>query len=335
MTQMRAKQFRVSRTWALSFLGLTLVFVTLMSLITGPITINPWQLIGGELTELEALILIDIRVPRIILNIIVGAGVAVSGAAIQGLFRNPLADPALIGVSSGAALFAAGFLIMGGGVLGQLGLSGSAFVGGLLTTFLVLAVGRKSGSISGMLLAGIAINAIALSGIGLFSYLSSDAQLRSVAFWALGSFGSADWEMVYVILLTLPFILLLYDQSHKLNAITLGDQEAASLGIFVPGLRRQVILYTAFIVSVSVSLVGVISFVGLVVPHLIRLSCGSSHTTLIPCSALLGGILVLLADGFSRTVFAPAELPVGILLAIIGGPFFILLILRSQEKMGI
>jgi len=325
----------MSRFWALSILTFVLIVVALLSLITGPVAIHPWHLLSGRMSELETLILIDIRMPRVILNVIVGAGVAVSGAAIQGLFRNPLADPALIGVSSGAALFAAGFLIFGGGILGQLGLSGSAFVGGLLATFLVLAVGRKSGSISGMLLAGIAINAIALSGIGLFSYLSSDAQLRSVAFWALGSFGSVDWEMVYLILVTVPVIYLLYRQSDKLNAITLGDQEAASLGIFVPGLRRRVIFYTAFIVSVSVSLVGVISFVGLIVPHLIRLSCGSSHTTLVPCSALLGGILVLLADGFSRTAFAPAELPVGILLAIIGGPFFIFLILRSQEKLGI
>lgn len=335
MIQLTPIRLPASRLTALISLSSVLIVVTLLSLATGPVVIHPWNILSGQMSDLETLILMDIRMPRIILNIIVGAGIAVSGATIQGLFRNPLADPALIGVSSGAALFAAGFLVMGGGVLGQLGLSGSAFVGGLLTTFLVLAVGQKSGSISGMLLAGIAINAIALSGIGLFSYLSTDAQLRSVAFWALGSFGSADWESVYVIFLTLPFIYLLYGQSRKLNAITLGDQEAASLGIFVPGLRRRVILYTAFIVSVSVSLVGVISFVGLIVPHLIRLSCGASHRTLIPCSALLGGILVLLADGFSRTAFAPAELPVGILLAIIGGPFFILLILQSRGRLSI
>ncbi|MFT7686479.1 MAG: iron complex transport system permease protein [Candidatus Azotimanducaceae bacterium] len=325
------------RSRPLSTLSICLIIIAVIALVLGPVDISLWHFLKGEQSELENLILMDIRLPRIALNIIVGAGIAVAGAAIQGLFRNPLADPALIGVSSGAALFAAGFMVIGfnEGIIGRLGLSGCAFVGGLLTTFIVLAVGRRSGSVSGMLLAGIAINAIALSGIGLFSYLSTDAQLRSVAFWALGSFGSVEWEMVGVALIILPFIALLFRESPKLNAITLGDQEAASLGIFVPLLRRRVIIYTALIVSISVSLVGVISFVGLIVPHLIRLSCSSSHQVLIPCSALLGAILVVVADGISRTVFAPAEMPVGIFLAMVGGPFFIYLILRSREKLGI
>ncbi len=321
---------------------IVLMLLSVLSLGTGAVSIGLADLIGGRLSSTEYQILMDIRLPRILLNITVGAGVATSGAAIQGLFRNPLADPALIGVSSGAALFAAAFLVVGYqsdtlrdlGLL-QVGVSGSAFAGGLLTTFLVLMVGRSSSSISNMLLAGIAINAVALSGVGLFSFVSSDSQLRSVAFWALGSFSAADWEMVAVSALILPFLFLIFLESKKLNAITLGDQEASHLGVFVPGLRRRVIVYAAIIVGIGVSLVGVISFVGLVVPHLIRLSLGSNHVTLIPGSALLGAILVMLADGISRTMFAPAELPVGILTAIVGGPFFIYLIVNQKERLGI
>ena len=310
------------------------IVLILLSLGVGAVPIAMMDIIKGNLSETESLILQDIRLPRVLLSLIVGAGVATAGAAIQGLFRNPLADPALIGVSSGAALFAAGFMVIGykGQVLNQLGVSGSAFLGGLLATLLVLVVGRRSGSISSMLLAGIAVNAVALSGVGLFSFLSSDAQLRSVAFWALGSFNAADWRMVQICTLTLPFIGLISMESGKLNAITLGDQEALHLGIFVPGLRRRIVIYTAIIVGVGVSLVGIISFVGLVVPHLVRLSLGSNHYIVMPCSALLGAILLLVADGVSRTLFSPAELPVGILTAIVGGPFFIYLILSEKGR---
>jgi iron complex transport system permease protein len=325
-----------------SILVFALLLIGMISLNTGSVEISLIDLLQGELTETQTLILLDIRMPRVCLNILVGAGVATAGAAIQGLFRNPLADPALIGVSSGAALFAAGFMVLGTQIalfdvygLHRIGVSGSAFIGGLLTTLLVLMVGQRSGSISSILLAGIAVNAVALSGVGLFSYLSPDVQLRSVAFWALGSFNAADWEMVQIAMITMPFILLIFLESSKLNAITLGDSEAAHLGIFVPGLRRRIVVFTAIIVGVGVSLVGVISFIGLVVPHLIRLTLGSNHHVVVPCSALLGGILVLVADAVSRTLFAPAELPVGILTAIVGGPFFIYLIVNQRERLGI
>ena len=320
----------------LPILAVALFLVSVIALKVGAVSI-PLAKLGGGLSEVEFTILMDIRLPRILLSIIVGAGVATAGAAIQGLFRNPLADPALIGVSSGAALFAAGFMVLGfeNSLANSLGVSGCAFVGGLITTMIVLVIGRKSGSISGMLLAGIAINAVALSGVGLFSYLSSDAQLRSVAFWALGSFNAADWTMVKIATLSVPFIFLMIFESGKLNAITLGDQEASHLGIAVPALRRRIVIYTAVIVGIGVSLAGVISFIGLIVPHLIRLSVGSNHYSLIPCSALLGAILVLIADIFCRTLFSPAELPVGLITAIVGGPFFIYLIVNQKEKLGI
>ena len=289
----------------------------------------------GSASEVQRIIVTDIRFPRILLAILVGSGIAACGASIQGLFRNPLADPALIGVSSGAALFAAGYLVLGANLSSQIGLTTSAFIGGLLTTWLVLEVGRRGGTISALLLAGVAINALAIAGIGLLSYLSTDVQLRSVAFWALGSLNGADWQSVMTALVIPAVILLLFRERHNLNAITLGDREASYLGITVPKLRIRIVVLTALAVAVGVSLTGVIAFIGLIVPHLIRLTIGSTHQVVIPASALLGGLLLLIADTFSRTLFSPAELPVGILTALIGGPFFILMIIRQKGKLGI
>ena len=289
----------------------------------------------GSASEVQRIIVTDIRFPRTLLAILVGSGIAACGASIQGLFRNPLADPALIGVSSGAALFAAGYLVLGANFSSQIGLTTSAFIGGLLTTWLVLEVGRRGGTISALLLAGVAINALAIAGIGLLSYLSTDVQLRSIAFWALGSLNGADWQSVLTALLIPAVILLLFRERHNLNAITLGDREASYLGITVPKLRIRIVVLTALAVAVGVSLTGVIAFIGLIVPHLIRLTIGSTHQVVIPASALLGGLLLLIADTFSRTLFSPAELPVGILTALIGGPFFILMIIRQKGKLGI
>jgi iron complex transport system permease protein len=293
-------------------------------------------LLGDELSVRNRTILFDIRLPRTLLAMLVGAGVATSGAAIQGLFRNPLADPALIGVSGGAAVFAAGYLVLGAELgLSPFGLSGSAFTGGLLTTWLVVEIGRRGGTISSMLLAGIAINAVALSGVGIFSYLSTDGELRSVAFWALGSLNGADWNSIAIAALILIVITIFYFRSEKLNAITLGDTEAGHLGISVPRLRIEIVVLTALATGISVALCGVIAFIGLVVPHLIRLTLGSNHYIVIPGSALLGASLLVLADLLSRTLLSPAELPVGIITALLGGPFFIYLIVRQKGRLGI
>jgi len=291
---------------------------------------------GGELSVVNRTILVDIRLPRTLLAVLVGAGVATSGAAIQGLFRNPLADPALIGVSGGAAVFAAGYLVLGAeSGLSYFGLSGSAFIGGLLTTWLVVEIGRRGGTISSMLLAGIAINAVALSAVGIFSYLSTDGELRSVAFWALGSLNGADWTSVAIAGLILIAVAFFYSRSEKLNVITLGDTEAGHLGISVPRLRIEIVVFTALATGISVALCGVIAFIGLVVPHLIRLTLGSNHYVVLPGSALLGASLLLLADLLSRTLLRPAELPVGIITALLGGPFFIYLIVRQKGRLGL
>ena len=290
------------------------------------------QVIMAKADARLSTIVLEIRLPRSLLAVLVGAGVSAAGAAIQGLFRNPLADPALIGVSAGAALFAALFIVIGGSQgIAVLGMTGSAFLGGLIATWVVLLVGQRGGGLSTMLLAGIAINAIALSGVGLLSYLSSDSQLRSISVWALGSLNGANW-MAVATALAIPILIgLLYLESRSLNVVTLGDEEAAHLGVSHEKLRIRIILLSALAVGIGVALTGVIAFLGLVVPHLIRMTLGSNHKIVLPGSALLGGLLLLVADTLARTVFAPAELPVGILTALVGGPFFVFLILREQK----
>jgi len=321
----------------LPILALILLLLTVMMLSLGSTEVSLAALLRGNADAVVETIFWEIRLPRVLLAIIVGAGVSVAGAAIQGLFRNPLADPALIGVSSGAALFAAGFMVLNldTSALGLLGVSGSAFIGGLLTSWLVLEIGQRSGTISSMLLAGIALNAIAIAGVGLFSYLSSDLELRSVTFWALGSFNGADWPSVVIALIIPVAIVFLARESRNLNAITLGDKDAFYLGIDVTRLRQRIIVLTAIIVGVGVALTGIVAFVGLVVPHLIRLTSSSNHAVVIPGSAILGAILVLIADGVGRTIISPAELPIGILTALLGGPFFIYLIIHQKGKLGI
>lgn len=322
-------------------LSLALLVAAWLSLAMGSVSIPVADigaaLAGNQVNEMSRTIILDIRLPRMLLALLVGGGLAAAGAAIQGLFRNPLADPALIGVSSGAALFAAGFLVLGmqSPLAMAIGVPGSAFAGGVVATLLVLEVGRRGGTISSMLLAGVAINSMALAGVGLFSYLSTDSQLRSVSFWALGSFNGASWQGVAIALVIPAMVILLVRESRNLNAITLGDREAGYLGIDVDRLRWRVVILTALAVGTGVSLAGVIAFVGLVVPHLVRLTLGSNHNVVIPGSALLGGILMLLADSLGRYLLAPAELPVGILTALLGGPFFIYLIVQQKGKLGI
>ncbi len=314
-------------------LVLALIIMMLFALVTGSVSLGFSEIgkfLDGSLEPGLVTILLDIRLPRILLAVMVGAGIASAGAAIQGLFRNPLADPALIGVSAGAALFAALYVVVGSSA--PVGMAVSAFVGGVLTTWVVLMIGGRGSSISTMLLAGIAINAIALSGVGLLSYLSTDAQLRTISFWALGSLNGADWSSVLVALVIPLSTIAIMFQSKSLNVVTLGDEEAEHLGVSHQKLRQKVIVLAALSVGVGVALTGIVAFLGLVVPHLVRIMMGSNHRVVLPASALLGGLVLLVADTFSRTLLAPAELPVGIITALVGGPFFVFLLLREQRE---
>ncbi|MET1081363.1 MAG: iron chelate uptake ABC transporter family permease subunit [Pseudomonas sp.] len=293
---------------------------------------------GAGLEQAE-LILGQIRLPRTLLGLAVGAVLALSGVAMQGLFRNPLADPGLVGVSSGAALGAA-IAIVGGSAWGGLPpavapylLSICAFAGGLGVTALVYRLGRRDGrtSVATMLLAGIALTALAGAVIGLFTYLADDATLRSLTFWNLGSLNGASYARLWPLLLvTVTVALWLPWRARGLNALLLGESEARHLGFEVERLKRELVFCTALGVGAAVAAAGMIGFIGLVVPPLVRLLVGPDHRVLLPASALAGASLLLFADLIARLALAPAELPIGIVTAMLGAPFFIYLLLRSR-----
>ncbi len=331
-------------------LGLLLALALLLSLALGPVSL-PWldtlkatfrvfgAPIGGAELDQAELIIGQIRMPRTLLGLAVGAVLALSGVAMQGLFRNPLADPGLVGVSSGAALGAA-MAIVGGAWLGGLPdaiapylLSVSAFGGGLVVTALVYRLGSRNGqtSVSTMLLAGIALTALAGAVIGLFTYLADDATLRTLTFWNLGSLNGASYSRLWPLLVvTIAVGLWLPKRAKALNALLLGESEARHLGFEVERVKRELVFCTALGVGAAVAAAGMIGFIGLVVPHLVRLLVGPDHRVLLPASALAGAALLLFADVLARMVLAPAELPIGIVTALIGAPFFLYLLLRGR-----
>lgn len=285
--------------------------------------------------ELLAAIL-TLRLPRVVLGGCVGAGLGIAGAVLQGLFRNPLVDPGLVGVSSGAALTASALMVLGGeaGSTPPL-LTAAAFAGGLVAAWSVQRLAQVNGRtlIVSLLLAGVAINATAGAAIGLLSYIATDAQLRSLTFWSLGSLGGATWERtLWAAPLTVVAVLALLRLSRPLNVLLLGESEAEHLGVAVESVKRRALLLAVLLVASSVALCGVIGFVGLVVPHAVRLLVGPDHRLVLPGSALLGAGLLLWADLASRALVAPAELPLGIVTASIGGPFFLALLLRERQK---
>ncbi|MEX2617244.1 MAG: iron chelate uptake ABC transporter family permease subunit [Alphaproteobacteria bacterium] len=328
-----------------------LLFAILLSAGKGAVPIAPGaffailgNFVGLELpwafTPREQTVLLAIRLPRVCLGILTGAGLALAGATLQGLFRNPLADPALIGVSSGAALAAVSVIVFGGGAAAALPflpqtwlLPLAAFAGGLGCTALVYRIANRGGrtDIPTMLLCGVAVNAIANAGMGLLIFLSDDQQLRDLNFWLLGSLGSVTWDkLLPVIPLAGLAILLLPGFARFLNAMLLGEAEAHHLGYDVEREKRLAVLLAALATGAAVAVSGIIGFVGLVVPHLIRLLIGPNHVTLLPASAMLGAALMLIADLVSRHIVLPAELPIGIVTACVGGPFFLWLLWRRR-----
>lgn len=332
-------------------LGLLWLIAFWLSLALGPVSLSLGQTLqamlrllglsfGAEGTAQAELILGQIRLPRALLGMAAGAVLALAGVAMQGLFRNPLADPGLIGVSSGAALGAA-MTIVGGELIGGISpllepylLSLSAFVGGLGVTALVYRLGRREGrtDVATMLLAGIALTALAGAMIGLFTYLADDSTLRTLTFWNLGSLNGASYARLWPLLLvTMAVICWLPRRARALNALLLGESEARHLGFDVERLKRELVFCTALGVGAAVAAAGMIGFVGLVVPHLVRLLVGPDHRLLLPASALAGGSLLLLADLLARLVLAPAELPIGIVTALLGAPFFLYLLLRGRR----
>ena len=288
----------------------------------------------------QALVLIDVRLPRTLLAALVGSCLAVAGAMMQGLFRNPLADPGLIGVSSGAALAAVSVIVLANGaagtvvsLLGVHALPLAAFVGGLSVTGLLVLIsaGKRSISTAGLLLAGLVIGALAQALMGLIAFVSDDRQLRDLTLWTMGSLAGASWTKVMgvspfalMVLVMLPVLV------RALNGLLLGEAEAYYLGIDVDRVQRFIILATAASVAASVAAAGIIGFVGVIVPHVVRLMVGPDHATLLPASAMIGATLVLLADTIARLAVAPAELPLGIVIALVGAPVFLHLVLSRR-----
>jgi len=344
--------------WALILLT---PLILLLGLSVGPVSINAQQLLhllpslltdaaidDPSLASLQ-IIITDIRLPRTLLAWLVGAGLAISGAAMQGLFRNPLADPSIIGVTSGASLGASiAVVIIANGIGGVEQWGGlsilvmGAFIGGLLAVLIVYrlstassdGVTSNSTSVATMLLVGIAITALAGAGNSLLAYIADNDTMRSMSLWSMGGLDAAsELRVILAGSIIMPAIFLLMCFSRQLDAMLLGESEARHLGVDVQRVKWALIIIVAIAVASSVALAGVIGFVGLVVPHMLRMLIGPSHRRLLPYSAIAGGLMLVAADIVARVIVSPAEMPVGVITAILGAPLFIIL-LRQRRDYG-
>jgi iron complex transport system permease protein len=304
-----------------------------------------WQYIKGDpgLSLSDKYVIWDVRTSRIIMAILIGSMLAVSGTSLQGLFKNPLATGEAIGLTSGATLLAAIAIVLGGHFkqylpeVVQFSLVGiSAFLGALLAMMLVYRISTSAGktNVVMMLLSGVAITSIGFSITGFLIYISKDEQLRDLTFWNMGSLAAATWtkNIVLVIVLIISYIVLL-PKGKALNAMMLGERDAQHLGINVERLKKQIVIITSLMVGTCVAFSGTIGFVGLIVPYILRLLFKSNYVFILPLSAVLGSILLLIADTFSRSIVAPSELPIGILTSLIGGPIFIAILIKFKKSL--
>lgn len=313
----------------------SLVFVSLLSLNLGAANISPLD--WGDLTPQQAFVIWEIRLPRLLANILIGMALSVSGVALQALFRNPLAEAGLIGVSSSAALGAVLTIVIAPWFfvdISSMALSLTAFSMAFLVSFLLYKISTEKGqtNVAFMLLAGVAINALMAALTGLTITLSSDQQMRSVVFWMMGSFSAIDWPEVAVLSLLVGLGLFgLMRLAKQMDVYLLGEKVSQQMGFDPKPFKWQILLLTALMVGVSVSLVGVIGFVGLIVPHFMRLWLGVMHQSLLLSSAIGGAILLVLADLAARMLVSPTELPIGLLMALLGAPFFLALLLQKRK----
>lgn len=321
--------------WLISLLCLLIAIVLLTSNI-GALSLTWHDLWHAEFSESQWQIWLNIRLPRILLAVVVGLALAMSGTLFQGLFHNPMADPALIGVNSGASLAVGISILLPSLIPSEFALYGTmvaAFIGSVLVSALIYSLSSGSHvSVNKLLLAGIAVNALCFSIVGILTYVSNDQQLRQFSLWTMGSLGQAQWKPLavatFVILPTACYALTL---ANKLNLLQLGDEEAHYLGVNVLNLKKQLILLGALLVGSAVAVSGAIGFIGLVIPHLVRFKLGADHRWVLPASALCGAILLLVADTIARTAVSPAELPVGMLTSFIGAPYFLWLVMKYKE----
>ncbi|WKW47334.1 iron ABC transporter permease [Myroides sp. JBRI-B21084] len=291
----------------------------------------------------DTYVLIELRLPRILMAILCGIGLAISGTSLQGLFKNPLASPDLIGITSGAVLFAALTIVFGGLIMHLLTdflkyvlLSIMAFLGALLTMLFVYKMATANGKthILILLLSGVAVSALTGAVTGFLTYLSTEEELRNITFWSLGSLAGANWWKVFIVsivVVTGSFILI--RKGKVLNALMLGEKEAAHLGFDIEKTKKQIIITTSLMVGCIVAFNGTIGFIGLVVPYILRFIFKSNYVILLPLSMLLGAVIMLIADTISRLVVLPAELPIGIITAIMGAPVFISILINYKRKL--
>lgn len=334
-------------------LSLVLVLTVLFSLSIGAVSVPVkdvviilLQKIGlfthVQVDDIHEVVLSTIRFPRVFMTLMIGAALGVSGAALQGLFRNPLVESSLIGVSGGAASGVVLVIVFGGSLflskdtlLYNSLIPFTAFAGGVLATFLVLRLSNQSGktNIAVLVLVGVAINALAGSVIGLSVFYADENQLRTFTFWTLGDLGGATaGKLVIAAPLLIASVVALLFHSNNLNALALGEAEAYHMGVNVERTKRTIVFFSALAVGVSVSLAGIIGFIGLVIPHLIRVLFNSDNKLVLPASVIGGAWLLIIADVIARTIVSPAELPIGVMTGLIGAPFFIVLLMKAKLK---
>ncbi|QBX79547.1 FecCD family ABC transporter permease [Citrobacter tructae] len=325
-------------TCSLWMLAATLVVMTVVATGFGALRL-PVSLFWRDGDDALRQIWFIIRLPRVLLALAIGGSLALAGCVMQGLFRNPLADPGLLGISSGAACAVALWVVLPVTLPALLMLYApmlAAFLGALAATVVIFILSQqRDGSLSRLLLVGIAINALCGAAVGVLSWISNDAQLRQLSLWGMGSLGSAQWStLLAVTSLMLPTVFIVWRLASALNLLQLGEEEAHYLGVDVRWVQRILLLCSALLVAAAVAVSGVIGFIGLVIPHLMRMWLGSDHRAAIPGSVLAGAFLLLIADTLARTAVAPAEMPVGLLTSILGAPWFLWLIFRQRGSNG-
>ncbi|TMP81411.1 iron ABC transporter [Pseudoalteromonas phenolica] len=326
--------------------AISLFFLAWLSLSTGPVGWDwkmpiAWLMPDSFVTDINTLqlsVVSQIRLPRLVLAILIGSVLACSGAATQALCRNPLADPSLMGVTGGAAVAAIAVIAIAPKVsfINEAMIAPAAFVGALTITSIIYRLANHQGQvqITTLLLAGVAINAIAMAIIGLFSFFADDSALRLMTYWQMGSLGGASWSAItYGAPLIIVSTLCLLMKKRQINALMLGERDARHLGVNVKRLKTEVVFFVALGVGGAVAMGGMIGFVGLVVPHIARLLVGPDLRKMLPLSMLLGCLLMLLADWIARLIVAPSELPIGIVTALFGAPFFIYQLIKQKRGM--
>ncbi|GMU78457.1 MAG: ABC transporter permease [Acidimicrobiia bacterium] len=337
------------RAWVLfTILGVGLAVAAVVATAIGAFDTTPSEVVrvithriglpvGARPEPLVDSVVWDIRIPRVLLAIVVGGALGCAGAAMQGSFANPLAEPGIIGVSSGAALGAVAAIVGGFVLLDTWSVAAAAFVGGLITVAVVYFASRSDGrtEVVTLILTGVALNALAGAVIGLITYLSNDAELRSITFWTLGSVAQATWPKVLVVLpIAIAGVVVASTQARRLDLLALGERSARHLGVDVERLRVLMLFVIALLTAAAVAVSGIILFVGLVMPHIVRMIAGPGHRVLLPASALAGALALVVADTISRTAIEPSEIPLGVLTALVGAPFFLWMLRRTRARQG-